>query len=320
MSFITTLRYAFLAALFVLPLAGQDTAATQSAPPAADRAAILAMAGGFAVDFRFEETISFQPGYTLTKPYHEDAKELVVVAEDSPQRIALQHLLLVGAGRVIQHWRQVWTYEDTRLTEFQGHNTCRTRLLAPAEARGTWTQMVTNVDNSPRYEGIGRWTHDHGVSSWIAAETWRPLPRREYTKRDDYDVVVGPYRHTIIPTGWVHEQTNAKLDLAEPASRLIARELGLNHYVRTQADFAAAQAWWAENSGFSNALFAAWSEVTQSRESYAIADNVDTAKLRSELSRLAETKPAADGRDGQIREIIARFLRDARKPKVAVTQ
>ena len=173
----------FLAAscLLLPSLRCEEPASVTVDPPVADRAAILAMAGEFSVTFRFEETIPLQPGYVLTKPYHEEARELVVVAEETPGRIALQHLLLVGDNRTIQHWRQVWTYEDTRITEFQGRNTWKSRVLTPAEVRGTWTQMVTNVDNSPRYEGLGRWEHANGVSSWTAGETWRPLPRREYS-------------------------------------------------------------------------------------------------------------------------------------------
>jgi hypothetical protein len=294
--------------------------ATDTPPPAADRAAILAMAGAYAVDFRFEETLALQPGYELTKPYQEDATELVVVAEDTPRRIVLQHLLLVGKGAVLQHWRQIWTYEDTRLTEFRGRNVWRARELDAATAKGAWTQMVTNVDNSPRYEGIGRWDHTGGVSSWTSGETWRPLPRREYSKRDDYDVVLAMNRHTLTPQGWAHEQINTKLDLATPTNRLLARETGLNLYVRTDKDLGVAQAWWETNRDFSNALTAVWEEVTAARDQYAIDDDIDTAKLRSDLKRLAATNPAPEERVPRIREVIHSFVKEAPDSDVAGVQ
>src|SRR5690606_5653234 len=119
-------------------------------------------------------------------------------------------------------WRQIWTYEDTRVTEFRGLNRWKTRHLSPEEARGTWTQMVTNVDNSPRYEGWGKWEHANGVSSWTSAPTNRPLPRREYSKRKDYDVLIGVNRHVLTPAGWAHEQDNTKLDLDPAGDRFIS--------------------------------------------------------------------------------------------------
>lgn len=301
-------------------LHAQETAPTATPPadpPAADRAAILAMAGTFDVDFQFEETLALQPGYSLTKPYHEDAKELVVIAEDTPRRIVLQHLLLVGKGNVIQHWRQVWTFEDTRLTDFRGHNTWHSRMLDPQETKGAWTQLVTNVDNSPRYEGLGRWEHVGGVSSWTSEETWRPLPRREYSKRNDYDVVLAINRHTLTPDGWAHEQLNGKLDLASPSNRLIARESGLNLYNRSKDDFTAAQTWWETNRDFSNALAAVWEEVVAAHPKYKITDDIDTAKLRSDLKRLAATAPPPNEHLARIREVVQRFVQDLPEDVVA---
>jgi hypothetical protein len=299
--------------------AGAEPAAASADPPAADRTAILAMAGAYDVDFRFEETLALQPSYEVTKPYHEEAVEMVVVAEDSPRRIVLQHLLLIGKGAVLQHWRQIWTYEDTRLTEFQGRNTWRARELSPEGSKGAWTQMVTNVDNSPRYEGVGRWEHAGGVSSWTSGETWRPLPRREYTKRDDYDVVLAINRHTLTPNGWAHEQINTKLDLAAPADRLIARENGLNLYSRSDKDMGPIKEWWEKNRDFSNALTAVWEEVAATHAHYAINDDIDTAKLRSDLKRLAESQPSPEQRTDRIREVVLSFVKEVPEAKVADT-
>ena len=145
---------------FLLPLLLAGPAIAGNMPPAQDRAAILGMAGEFAVTFHFEETIGFKSGYELKEPYTEDARELVVVAKDEPTHIELQHLLVVE-GEVIKHWRQVWTFEDTRICEYQGHNTWRLRDLSAASAIGTWTQLVTQVDDSPRYESAGHAHHHH---------------------------------------------------------------------------------------------------------------------------------------------------------------
>nr|WP_286803404.1 DUF6607 family protein [Acinetobacter sp. UBA2063] len=73
-------------------------------------------------------------------------------------------------------------------------------------------QTVWQVDDSPRYAGLGRWTKDNGVTEWTSNETYRPLPRREHTIRNDYDVIIGTNRHALTATGWVHEQDNIKFD------------------------------------------------------------------------------------------------------------
>ena len=100
-------------------------------------------------------------------------------------------------------------------------------------------QSVLQVDDSPRYAARGRWQHAGGVSTWISDETWRPLPRREFSVRKDYDVLVGTNRHTITPHGWVQEENNLKL--AMPVGKAyLAREYGVARYERIRDyDFSA---------------------------------------------------------------------------------
>mgnify|MGYP006197439051 CR=1 FL=1 len=61
------------------------------------------------------------------------------------------------------------------------------------------------------------------MSTWISDETWRPLPRREFSVRKDYEVLVGTNRHTITPDGWLQEENNLKRVL--PERRDLARRL-----------------------------------------------------------------------------------------------
>lgn len=84
--------------------------------------------------------------------------------------------------------------------------------LKQQDAQGKWLQTVWQVDDSPCYAGLGRWTKDNGVTEWTSNETYRPLPRREHTIRNDYDVIIGTNRHVLTATGWVHEQDNIKFD------------------------------------------------------------------------------------------------------------
>ncbi|MEM7010009.1 MAG: DUF6607 family protein [Verrucomicrobiota bacterium] len=233
-------------------------------PPSADREAILGMAGEFEVLFNFEETVAYADGYKLKKPYQEDATEIVFVVEDTGSRIALQHILQTSGSRVVKHWKQIWTWEDRRLVEYQGNNHWKIRELSEDEAKGHWTQLVTQVDDSPRYEGIGEWRHDRGVSIWESNRTARPLPRREHTTRDDYEILMGVNRHVLTPHGWAHEQDNLKLaherDGAE--EHYIVREQGVNHYDRVDdVDFSAALEYWAATESMWNQVSSLWTEI-----------------------------------------------------------
>jgi len=98
---------------------------------------------------------------------------------------------------------------------FAGDERFETRAVPTAERRGAWSQTVYQVDDSPRYGSVGRWVHSAEASIWEGGEAWRPLPRREHSVRSDYQVLAGRNRHTILPTGWVHEQDNSKLVLTQ---------------------------------------------------------------------------------------------------------
>src|SRR5262245_1582390 len=209
-----------------------------------DRRAILAMAGTFRTSFDFLEVVGFRTGFVPDRPYQSWGTEYVYVVRDEPRFVSLQHLLVMfmqgedGAVKgpfVVKHWRQDWRYEDTELLTYRGRNTWGRERITPAQARGAWTQAVFQVDDSPRYEAYGRWQHFGNVSTWQSSTTWRPLPRREFSVRKDYDVLVGTNRHTITPTGWVQEEDNLKVVLDEHGRPLaeqpvLAQELGLNRY------------------------------------------------------------------------------------------
>ncbi len=230
-----------------------DTVPVPPADPTADRRAILAMQGEYAVDFAFDETVLLQPGYERASAMRSAASETVVVVEDGgtgsrPMRIVLQHLLVDRrSGHVTKHWRQDWTYEASERFEFTAHQTWRMVPIAADTTRGAWTQCVYEVSDAPRYCGTGRWNHRYGVATWTSDRTWRPLPRREYTRRDDYNALNVENRHTIVPGGWTHEQDNTKTVRADDGStvRTIARESGFNDYRRGgDTDFAPAYAYW----------------------------------------------------------------------------
>lgn len=273
----------FVLNLFVLVLgalaAGDATENQANNSPEKDREAILAMAGTFEVTFHFQETVPFSPGYALKEPYTAKALEVVIVDEETDERIVLQHILQTKHG-IIKHWRQDWLFENTVLWEFKGDSNWVKRELSPTEAKGTWTQRVFQVDDSPRYESHGFWKHHNGVSEWTSQRTYRPLPRREYTKRDDYNILVATNRQVISNDGWVHEQDNDKLNLVDGAATIIAREIGLNSYNRTEISRAAeARQWWRDNRPFWVTVRNSWDTVFARSVTLEIPESVEDKPL-----------------------------------------
>lgn len=163
-----------------------------------DRRAILAMAGPYRVSFDFLEVVRYEPSLKQDAPYQSWGTEYVFVTEDRSEFIALQHILVmrvqldggkVSEPMVVRHWRQEWRFEPQTLLIYLGANTWLRRAVAAEERRGAWSQSVLQVDDSPRYAASGRWEHSDSNSTWISGETWRPLPRREFSVRDRKSVV-----------------------------------------------------------------------------------------------------------------------------------
>jgi len=252
-----------------------------------DRRAILAMAGPYRVSFEFLEVVRYDPALKPDAPYQSWATEYVFVAEDRPDFIALQHILVmrmrldggkVSEPMVVRHWRQEWRYESPSLLAYEGANTWTRRATPAAERGGAWTQSVLQVDDSPRYAALGRWEHAGGVSTWISAETWRPLPRREFSVRKDYEVLVGTNRHTITPGGWVQEENNLKLAMKE--KKFLAREYGVARYERIKDyDFGAGETYYKRTEPFWAEVRAAWRELEEARGGFSMRAPVDQAQL-----------------------------------------
>jgi hypothetical protein len=259
-----------------------------------DRRAILAMAGEYRTSFDFIETVGFTADFEPARPYQSWSTEVIDVIEDTQTRISLQHIMVMSfvdadgdiQGPFVQkHWRQDWTFEDASIHEFVGRDRWRERRPDLPSIRGKWSQAVYQVDDSPRYEAYGEWVHDGNNSSWMSDTTWRPLPRRESSLRDDYHVLVGTNRHTITPTGWVQEEENLKavlnadggLDTAQP---YIARELGLNRYERIGGfDFSAGPAYWSSTERFWADVRAAWAEIYSGRQQFVFDERADGVML-----------------------------------------
>lgn len=255
-----------------------------------DRRAILAMQGEFEVSFRFDETAVLAPAYQRKPEQRSGGYETVVLVEDTGNRIDLQHLLVVGNGHVVKHWRQSWVYEADAIWRFQGEQTFRRESRKPEDVPGTWTQYVHEVSDAPRYAGSGRWNHRYGVSTWTSDRTWRPLPRREYTKRSDYHLLNAENRHTITPQGWTHEQDNTKVRRdADGKDHVLVREFGFNDYRRIRGhDFSPAYRYWEQTKPFWALTRAKWEALLAQPDGFRLAYPVDDEKFIGAVFEAAE--------------------------------
>ncbi len=278
-----------------------------------DRAAILAMAGDYRASFDFLETLVFTEADNARKPaapYRSWGTERIYVLADSADFISLQHIMVMffidEKGKklgpmVMKHWRQDWRYEPASITEFTGNNIWNTRETDTTERRGAWSQTVFHVDDSPRYASLGRWEHNASYSAWTGNSAWRPLPRREHSVRDDYQVLSGINRHTVQPGGWVHEQDNLKMVLDEsgrPDSTLPfrAREYGVNRYDRIRDfDFSAGDAYWESTGPFWKTVREAWNNRLRSHDMLQVSDHCEEEPAFAAFFQMADESARNSG-------------------------
>jgi len=250
----------------------------------------------------------------MDRPYQSWATERIYVLEDKENFISLQHILVmffledgnVMGPAVVKHWRQDWTYQPGNYYEYVGNNKWVIKEVPVEEAKGKWLQEVFHVDDSPRYASIGEWVHTDNFSEWTGNVTYRPLPRREFSVRSDYNVLDAANRHIILPTGWVHEQENLKLNLDQNENKeYLAKEIGLNRYDRiTDFDFSSGDEYWERTKDYWNAVRKVWGKIYDKNSAFIFkpklynqslidkqfefADNYDGYLTEQELARHAE--------------------------------
>jgi hypothetical protein len=185
---------------------------------------------------------------------------------------------------IIKHWRQDWLYQNTTFYMYNGDNNWDFEQREKKDVRKQWTQKVYQVDDSPRYEGSGTWVHVDGKSYWENTTT-APLPRREYTKRNDYNITLRGNRHEITNYGWVHDQDNSKI-LREDGKQdvVIADEKGYNTYEKVpESQCQAAKDWWIANNSKWEMVRAKWNEVYGQRTALKLETKVSNMPLYKHL-------------------------------------
>ena len=250
-----------------------------------DADAIKKMCGCYDVTYNFAETFNYSKDLLYKPSENKFTKGLewagLIIDEDD--KVSLQHILQVGnpaEPMVVKHWRQDWLFENRTFYMFNTENRWTYKKKKKVEVKGQWTQKVYQVDDSPRYEGSGSWVHVDGKSYWENT-TPAPLPRREYTKRSDYNLTMRSNRQEITDYGWVHDQDNKKI-IREAGKEdfVIAEEKGYNAYVKVDDSLCeVASKWWKDYNDKWAIVRSKWDEVYERNKNLRLEDKVNNKLL-----------------------------------------
>jgi len=274
-----------------------------------DREAIKALAGFYKVTFNYAETFSPDDDYKFHERHRSSAKEIAIILEDSPKKIVIQHLLVMrGDSMIIKHWREDWTYEDTQLLAYDKDNAWKKVTLSANDVKGKWTQKVFQVDDSPRYQAIGTWVHVDGRHQW-QSNTDSPLPRRENTERNDYNVLNRGNNLYLTANGWMFEQDNKKIIRSEKGDKLLAMEKGMEEFVKTDPkSFGYAQTWWKQQQSFWKDARETWDVIFAENNYLKLVPKVDDKLLYEQFFALGDQSAKENWNSAKNKENIKKVI------------
>ena len=201
---------------------------------------------------------------------------------------------------MIHHWSQDWIHSPNMVLHYKGlfDGKHRWEITKETKIEKSWLQYVRGVSSEPRYSALGAWQHgtiDDREERKIPHSMWSalapaPLPRRDYSKRDDYQVLERFNVHEVTPLGWQHEQHNKKIVLEEEGQPVepypLAMERGNNVY-RKIDDSACQEAneWWKEQKPYWDEVENIWQEILAENDIIEIEKREGTTMFQ-ELSLL----------------------------------
>ena len=285
-----------------------------------DKGYIKEMCGCYQVDFDYAETFAEPKDYEYRDRYSAHGLEWIFADEETDEMVMLQHLLIVSDSIVIKHWRQDWHYQNEEIFAYQRNLEWKKEQVSPEKVKGTWTQKVYQVDDSPRYQGYATWVDVDGRRYW-ESRTDAPLPRREYTTRSDYNVLVRTNHHEITDYGHIHDLDDAKVVRDEDKDSVLVWEKGRNKYTKVDdSRCSAAAEWWKNNRQYWVDVREVWNEIMEENDYINIAVKAENKHLYERLFRLGdelllfEKKYNSKKAKKQIRETINIHLSNVATP------
>jgi hypothetical protein len=280
-----------------------------------DKGHIKKMCGCYQVDFEYAETFSAAKDYEYRDRYTAHGLEWIFVDEEDAEKLVIQHLLVINDSMIIKHWRQDWLYQNREVLEYKRNLEWDKKTITESEANGTWTQKVYQVDDSPRYQGYATWIDVDGKTYW-ESQVSAPLPRREYTTRSDYNVMLRNNKHKITDYGHVHELDNGKVIRTEEKDSILVWEKGMNTYTKVDdSKCQPARDWWKNNREYWVDVRQVWDEVLASNNYINLQLKVENQSLWQRIFALGDEymgkkKYNSTKAKARIRETIEMYLTD----------
>jgi len=278
-----------------------------------DKKNIEKLCGCYQVEFKYAETFSPDTSYKFhDRDEINGGLELILPVEVSDKKMVLQHLLVISDSMIIKHWREDWTYENQTIFRYKGNKLWVKEQLKPEQFKGKWTQSVWEVSDAPRYQGASEWINTDEKTFWQNTSD-APLPRREYSVRNDYNILKRTNRIILTNDGWVHEQDNQKIIRNKGTDKLLVEEKGINSYKKVDDNkCAAAKAFWEKNKLYWTKVRAAWEDYLATHSSVSLKDNIDGKPLHQYLNDLATEfttgKVKASDIDNKIKTSLEKFI------------
>lgn len=247
------------------------------------------LCGCFEVTFQYAETFSHQPGYKFhEREFVDGGVELSLPIEVSDNKVVIQHLLVINDTIIVKHWREEWTYENPEIWEYKGDRLWTKKMLSKDAVKGKWTQTVWEVSDEPRYQGLSQFVLLDNKIIWQNT-TDAPLPRREYTAREDYNVLRRTNRLVISDNGYVHEQDNLKILRQNNSDKILVEERGLNTYKKIAAEKCnpALKYWTASMQKYWSIVRKVWNEYFTTNDKIQLKFTVDEKLLHEYILKLS---------------------------------
>ncbi len=255
-----------------------------------DIESIKSLCGCYEVTFMYKETFAADKNYKLKDQYVAKGLEWGGLVESSDKKMVIQRILVIDDSMVVKHWREDWTYQNTEVLQYSHGDIWEKHSLSAEKVKGQWLQSVWEVNDAPRYQGTALWVHQNGEHFWKNTAD-APLPRREYTKRSDYNVLTRGNTIRLTDSGWVHEQDNIKVIRNEgQADQVLAQEKGYNIYKKVDDKKCfAAQDWWSRNQAYWNQVRANWDALIAQKDIITVKREVKNQSLSRRLEDLETT-------------------------------
>jgi hypothetical protein len=271
------------------------------------------LCGCFSVNFKYAETFSPDPNYKYHDREDMNAVELALPIEKTDKKVVIQHLLVINDTMIIKHWREEWVYESPVLYEYSEKRAWNKKMLATADVKNKWTQTVWEVSDEPRYQGVSAWIENDGKTYWESTAD-APLPRREYSVRNDYNIMRRHNRIIITADGYMHEQDNDKIQRDDDGkAKLIAQEKGYNSYFRMDdSECKTAKEWWKKNEPFWKVVRTQWQRVIEDHPTISLKWKVEDKLMNEHFFDLwkewKSNKVKSSELEARVQQVMTKFM------------